>query len=175
MLDKSERVIFRGERGKRRGKGRRRYLRSPVEQMQIAPDALAFQSGRRACGVEKRARVHADDEIALCGAERLEERGGEPHDLYIRFALGEPDEVDVRLVELAQATSLRPLIAEAVADREPPQGEGELAALAGNHARQSRRHLGAEWYASVAAGHESIGLFAHDLFRRLSLVELRAL
>jgi hypothetical protein len=170
VLDDREGVAGRQCRS-RCDKRLRRHLRLLVEQAQIRASRLGRESGRFASAGQEGARVYANDEVALLRPKRPEEFGCEADDLQVGLAGVRADEVDVKLVVLAQTTLLWALIPEDVRDREPAEREGDLATLARDHARESRCHLGAERHPPVATIGEGVGLLVYYLFGRLDLVE----
>ncbi len=116
----------------------------------------------------------ADDEVVLAEAAGAEDLHAGRHDLGVGLDPFDPDDVEVELPELAEATALRTLVAEQARDREPLDRLGQPLAAGGDHPRQRRRHLRPQGDFPAAPVLEGVQL-ADDLLTRLAGVELQGL
>ena len=104
-----------------------------------------------------------DAEIVLREPHAPERINGRAQNLDLRQHGLLADDVAVPLVVLALASLRGALIAEALRDRVPLQWEAQLVLTRRHHARQRRRHLGAERQMTVALVVEVVDLLAHLL------------
>ena len=112
--------------------------------------------------IENFAVVHTDLEpLQAQGGERLVDDGGNLR-LIGDVQLAVADDVDVRLIELAEPAALRPLAAVYLADLIAAEGEGQVVVVQGHILGKRHRQIKAQRQVGVAL------LEAVDLFFRLA-------
>jgi hypothetical protein len=123
-------------------------------------DAKSFAVRRPALGISKSVEFKYG---SPSDPEHIENSVAKGNDFDIGLWLCRADELDTNLVELAQASFLRPLVAKHRPAVEKLQGHGLDQAIRKHGADDSRRVLGAQRDFVTAAIKEGVHLFGDDI------------